>query len=319
MFIKNKYILFLVIFSLLSFQSIGYDLYAHSVIHHFNYEKITYVFTLFNDGFIIPRYGLLSYFYEFSRNLGVPLGWLALVLVYVPVFSLSKISINYSYRINRIIHTILGMTLMVLIYFYSAMSLVIIWILALILTGNRFFLIGSTFHPAGFLLGLLYSIMFPNRIKNLIIFLIPFILMAILSFININNLISLEFINGENIKHSVEIGLIRELIIFVFENKPLEFSLGIIIFIVGFLSKGLLRSYVFPIKFQRKNIPQTGYILILVIPYTILMMNSLMRDGESLFLSIMQLKYSDNIYITWMNFGARDFVGSFHGVNNERF
>lgn len=316
---KNKYIIILIIFSLFSFQSIGYDLYAHSVIHHFNYEKITYVFTLFNEDFIIPRYGLLSYLYEFSRYIGIPIGWIALALVYVPVFTLSKITINYNYHVNRIIYTILGIILMVLIYFYSAMSLVIIWFLALILTRNKIFLIGTTFHPAGFLLGLLYAIIFSNRLKNLIIFIFPFAIMAFLSYLNYKNFLTLEFIDSENKNYSVEISLILELIKFILENKPLELSIGIIIFVFGFLCKRLINSHVFFVDFQKKIISQKGYILILVIPYLILMMNSIIRDGDSLFLSIMQFKYSDNIYITWFNFGERDYVGSFHGVNNERF
>jgi hypothetical protein len=319
MYFKNKYALLLWVFSLLSFESIGYDIYAHSIIHHFNDEKITYTFSLFIDNFIIPRYGLLSYIYEFSRNFGIPLGWVALILVYIPVLSLSKIVFNFSYLKNKIIYTIMAMMLMVLIYFYSALSLVIIWILALILTGNRFFLIGSTFHPAGFLIGLLYVILFPKIIKNIITFLAPISLMAIISFLNFHNYISLEFIDVSNIKHRIEIDIILGFIILILESKPLEFSALVIIILLSYLSKSIIINNVIVFKNQKKGVLQSSYILILVISYSILMLNSLLRDRDSLFLSIIKFNFSDNIYITWLNFGERDFVGSFSGVNNERF
>lgn len=319
MIIKNKYFLLIWIFSLLSFQSIGYDIYAHSLFHHYNYEKITYLSSFFFDEFLIPRYGLLSYIYEFFRNLGIPIGWVALLLIYIPVLSISKVSFNFAYRTNRLIFTTISLMIMGLIYFYSAMSLVIIWFLALFLTSKRFFLIGTMFHPAGFALGIFYVFLYTNRIKNLLILFAPIFFMLILSWLNINDYISLEFIDINNVRFNVELKILWDLFDFLLTNKPIEFSILLLVLFWGFFSRRTLISGEFIIKKNKNRISDPVYLFIFLLLYFILMLNSLLREGDSLFSSIINIKYSDNIYITWFNFGEREFVGTFIGVNNERF
>jgi hypothetical protein len=315
---KSKVYILLSVFFLLSFNSIGYDLYAHSLFHYFNYEKITYSYTLFIEYLIIPRYGLLSFIYEFFRDLGIPTGWVALFLVYIPMSQLSNVTFNFVSRKNKIIYTAIAMVLMVLIYFYSALSLVIIWIVACILTGNRLLLIGASFHPAGLILGFFYAVIFPGRLKNFIILLAPILLIALLSFFRSIDLISLTFINVDNIKFDIQIGNILDLLFYVFENKPTESTFLLIIFLISWLNGLRFEKYVIRNSYRQRRFSDSSYRFFLIIPFFILMANSIIREKDSLFLSILKIECSDNVYITWLDFGERDFVGTFNGINNER-
>jgi hypothetical protein len=250
--------------------------------------------------------------------MGVPTGWVALLLAYVPVWQISKVAFNFDSRKNKIIHTAIAMLMMVLVYFYSALSLVVLWILACMLTGNRFLLIGASFHPAGFILGFFYSVIFPGRLRNFIYLLSAIILMAILSFFRSIDLISFVFIDNQNIKFNIQLDMIWELLVYVFDNKPTEAAALLSLLFLGWLNwRSFGKSVIGAIHCQRRN-SESSYGLLLAIPFVLLMANSLIREKDSLFLSIIKMEYSDNIYITWLDFGSRDFVGTFDGVNNDR-
>jgi hypothetical protein len=290
---KNRLKIFLFILFIISMSSTGYDLYAHSIMYYFSSEFTTHSYIFFYDDLVLPRYFLLSYIYGFSRNLGIPIGWVAVVLCFIPSFKIlaSNGIINFKFK------GILNLIILILVYFYSGLSLALLWLLAYFVTGKRFYLIGGLFHPVGIILVAMALMFNKKKITSSFIFILMLISFLSASFVFLKFNIFSNIIDVENIKFIVNFKSLIEIIIYTYESKSNEIH-GLIIFVIIFMFKnpsGNIFSNMAS-KINYKIIMQTAMFLILL--------NSFTRDYNSLLCSAVYCKASDAIYVTWFDFGG---------------
>jgi len=101
-------------------NSLGFDFYSH-VVAFSNYEELPKIYKnyRFQDQYV-PRYLLLSVFYELMARLGIPLGYVIVTLLIVPsVLLFGKKSLIYRLGTGNIFFLIyLFISLFLLLLFY---------------------------------------------------------------------------------------------------------------------------------------------------------------------------------------------------------
>ena len=304
--------IFLLILFIISTSSTGYDLYAHSAMYYFSAEFQTHSYIIFYDNLVLPRYFLLSYIYAFSSNIGIPIGWVAVGLCVIP--SVKILAGNH--RINFKFKGILNLIVLILVYYYSGLTLVLLWLFAYFLTGNRFYLIGGLFHPVGVVLVMIALIVDKNKIRSFSIFLLMLFSLVVTAFLFTKFNIFDNIIDLENIKIKVNFESLIEIILHVFEKKPNEISgliLTAIILIFNRLWSKTSGNIIFNMasKINYKKITQVGLLVIFL--------NSFSREYNSLICSAVYCDITDAIYVTWYDFGGVTPNLSFINVFNSRF
>ena len=304
---------------LVSMQSTGYDIYAHSLIYYFNFEKITHSYTFFESELVFPRYILLSIVYEATRNISIPLGWVACFLVFWPTYNILKTFGTWRLMFEQPRYTLLFFICVNLIYFYSALSLTILWLSAFLITKRVHFIAGSFFHPIGVALGLFTLIVSDKKWKGFLYYIFTLSVIVIIMHVNSVYYNTMESIDADNIKIAVDINNISEIISYAYSQKLIEVNLLCLIILSiayrKFFIKKRRRVY-FKIS---KKINTVCSIFLFSLFYSTITINAFTRDINSLFLSTLTLKMSDIIYITWFDFGFRD--GNLHvwSVDDSRF
>ena len=95
-YVDSKYLICIILMSLPLSNSLGFDFYSH-VVAFSNYEELPKIYKnyRFQDQYV-PRYLLLSVFYELMARLGIPLGYVIVTLLIVPsVLLFGKKSLIY--------------------------------------------------------------------------------------------------------------------------------------------------------------------------------------------------------------------------------
>ena len=317
---KKKWQVFSICLFLLSVQSTGYDIYAHSLIYYFNFEKITHSYLVFDSDILFPRYGLLSIVYELTRNLGMAMGWVVCYLVFLPLYNIINKFGSWEVIFERPLYSIISLTCIILIYFYSGLSLVVLWLLAFLVTGRVFFIAGSFFHPVGVFLGLCTLFLSPKRWVAICYYL--FLSSLLMVFMSVNSCCYniMESINSDNVKLDINFNNLTELFFYSYEYKANEMNLLFLTLILIILfknyTKSKYRKFSKIFGMRAKSIYIKSIVSVLFLAITL---NVFVRDVNSLLLSILTFNLNDSIYITWFDFGLRNRDLDVWRVNDSRY
>lgn len=315
-FNKQKILTKFLVFCFLLVESTGFDFYAHSVIYYYNNIQITHSYSILENFITLPRYGILSSIYEFVSSIGLPIGLIVSILIFLPINSIvNKFNFSNKKKIKLEL-IILVLFISVLIFFYSGLSISILYILSFLITKNKFYLIGVFFHPVTiFIFPILTIIMFNRRTKFLV--LIFYIIFILYCYIFTKYLLQTCF-NNEIVKFYIDSDNIMDLLSYTYELKPNEINLMIIISFLFLLiannSKNILTKIV---KSFNKNIFYLKHLNIILLSSLIfLQLYFNLKDRATFFNSF--LSNNKVVYITWFDFGSKDFKASFETLSDQR-
>ena len=125
---------------------IGFDIFFHVFSYQPSIEfgsSLNRSHNLF--GFTLPRYFFLSYIYYLCSYVGLPVFFMIVILVSYPLYSI-VIAMKYKKRGLFVIDFLTLIFCFLLVVFYSALSLSLLWFIAFILTRKKIFSFGF-FHP----------------------------------------------------------------------------------------------------------------------------------------------------------------------------
>lgn len=301
-------------FLMLASISMGFDLYAHGVIFYF-YEYILNPADLLFNEIVLPRYLLLSYIFEITRRLGIPLGVVSLILIVYPTYNIAATISRINNTNLNIINSGIIMVVFLLSFFYSGLSLTLLWLIALLITKKKIFLMGALFHPVGLVLVTIFILV--TRI-----FLFRYFFMLFIFFITLYMLTAQSFFTSSkliNVRTNLNLNL-NDLIIIgerVFESKINEIiGLGVIL-ICAFVTRTKLKFLIYNLNniYIKKIYILTGVFLLLIFVNLLFVI----KDSHSLLIDIFQFNISDPIYATWFDWGERDLADSFQSLYNKRY
>lgn len=317
--VKSNNLLYLkfLILNLFLLETTGFDFYSHSTIHYFFNEQITHSYALFSSKIILPRYGLLSSIYEIFSRVGIPLGYIILILIFLPL----NLIINYIFNQNNNSKLNLSSLLFIiflsyLILFYSALSLAILYIIAFVLSKKKFYLFGTFFHPVSIFLAPLI-LFFILKKYQYFIYMIFYMIFFYYCYLFTKYDIQTAF-NGDNIKLYIEKEVFFEIIEYTYIYKSDQInSLLIFIFIfILFRKKGKsifnFIVKILNIKFITLRSLNVFILFFIIVINIVLYYNSRSNLYNSLF------KNNDVIYVSWFDFGTKDYIDSFDKLNNNR-
>jgi len=295
------------------FQTEGFDLYHHTTSYYFDYP-INRGHTL-GEFAIIPRYLLLSDILIFFRMAGLPLGWVILGLCVYPAYQIGASSTFRYLRLKpggRLIY----FAVFTLSLFYSGASLAILWVLAYFFTRKSVFLLGLAFHPVGYLITismivLVRSIKFTAQIgifaalyfgfcyyRTLYNFPVGYIDTPVFANITLQNIVTLlEFTISRKTNELIVFG-------FLVAIAPLV------------VRKNRIKSW------QTIQSANNDVIATLIYLYSFLLLlfvlTILVIGKNTLFSYLITLQAPLPVYVTWLDFGAPNFSGSFNTLLQMR-
>jgi len=273
---------------LVSFQSYGYDIYAHMLMYGFSDSSGDFYYKLDNFNLYIPRYLFLSNIYSLAYSLELPMLLIPIFLLSIPYWEILKR--NNDNSTSLIIFIILG-------YFFSGVSLVTIYIYAYFKSGKNYLLLGGFFHPIGFLLVPLILIKELNS-KNVFFIFIFLALTIIFGSYSFNeNIHEIKKINSENLYHYL--GLVEGKL----KSMPV---LGALMFSI--ISYFVARK----IKLLGKMINILPYGLIFL-----LFINSASRQNDSIIKDFLNLTVTE-VFSVSVDFGYGERFG-YQKYNSMRF
>lgn len=301
-------------FLMLSSISMGFDLYGHGVIFYF-YEHILNPTDLLFGEIALPRYLSLSYIYEITRRFGIPLGIVVLILVVYPSYHIAcKISRNNIRKINIVDFFVIAGVLS-LSLFYSGLSLMLLWLAALVLTKKKIFLLGGFFHPVGLVLMTLFILItrmyFVRYFVIMTIFILAFYLFTVQGFFTSSKYSDVRFDLTLNL---FDLTLVLEKVI---ESKINEII--VLIFILIFLSIARSKLKFLINSLRGLFINRVYAISILFVIVIVVNVFFVVEGRHSLLIDTVQFNISDPIYATWFDWGGRDLDDSFKSLYNKRY
>ena len=286
--------------------STGFDFYSHAVAYYF-YDTLLYQADLLFGEVILPRYWLLSYFYEVSSRIGIPIGYVSLVLIVFPIYTLvadTESGVDYkgaeSYSLVELFSFLL---LLIISFFYSGASLVSLWFIALLKTKKPIFLLGSLLHPIGILLFGVGSLIIK---KNLFIrFILVLVICIVFFYISTYwSLFTSSTINTP--RFEIEFNNLVTLFNFAIDKKSNEIIGVAIIVILFVLSKGALMNKMNIFQQMRMSKHHSNLILF---SFTVVIL-SIMLNKNSLIKSLRTADIHDVIYIAWFDWGEKDIINT---------
>lgn len=319
MIITNSRLILLkfLIINLFLLETTGFDFYSHSTIHYFFNEQITHSYALFDSLIILPRYGLLSSLYEFSSRLGLPLGYLALALIYPPV----NVILNFIFK-NKIFGTIsvkdMGLIFFVcyLVLFYSGLSLSALYILAYLVSMNKLFLVGTFFHPISiFICPILFFFILKKR--EFLNYLTLFFAFLLYCFLLTKYELQTSF-KSEIIKLYIEKDVFFELVEYSYNQKSDQINLLLCFLLISFFFRNKAKS-IFVVLSKLSTLPICRIkhinvaLFFFIFSFTIIFTyKGRPNFYNSLFVS------NDVMYVSWLDFGQKEYIESFEKLNSIR-
>lgn len=300
-------ILFFALLLLLS-NSTGFDMYGHSSTYYF-YNELHGIYYNFFDLLIIPRYFLLSYVYEFFSRMDILLGYVFIFLALYPlsiiVKSIDNQSINGKIYITEFAILFISY---VAVFFYSGLSLALLWGLAYFVSGKKHFLIGMLFHPMGVVLYLLITI-FSNKLK---IKFIVFTFILFILFVLIDAYVLEIFYCGKQIDNAnVHINL-RSLDMALLKAKS-KLTEVVILFI-------LMASYVIFKNMKINFVIHLKYCIVALVMFSTFIV--FYMSGKNTLLNAVFIKNNISnyaIYNTWFDFRDRKYIISYDQMFESRY
>lgn len=129
-------------------MTLGFDFVSHAIEHYFyegGYQQKRDIF-----GVSLPRYLGLTELYHISRFIGIPIGFVYLSLLFVPLW-LSIKKIIEKHTVLLIDYILLILTIFISIR-YSATGITFLYFVSFIVLRKKYFLLGSVLHPIGLLM-----------------------------------------------------------------------------------------------------------------------------------------------------------------------
>jgi hypothetical protein len=303
--------------------STGFDFYAHSVSYYFFDEVINQSDLIFGR-IVQPRYMLLSFIYEAFSRAGIPLGFVSTFLLIYPIYNIviflnkqriKKINSHYSLYQIFIISFLFYSSIL-----YSALSLVLLWLLAFALTRRKIFLLGGLFHPIGVIFTIIALVFISKKTLFKFIFGL-FLFYFILYFFTINQIFT--SVEMENIRFRID-GNFISLLHQIFDRKMNELLQLTIIGSLLWLSfreakVGKLHNL---IKYSigiggRIFIRRIFFNTSLVILYFIFYIY--MLGKPSLVNNLIDFNINNVIYISWFDFGSKEISVGYSDLYDERY
>lgn len=310
----SKQALFYSIISVLFFStsSTGFDAYSHCISYYFYDQSINSSYLIFNE-IVIPRYILLSYIYEISSRAGIPLGYVCSWLICYPIYQITIAICNdkpyHKKKEFSVLECLLFVFMFILSFFYSGLSLVLLWFIALFKTKKNIFLIGGLFHPVGVLLYIVGTARYTIKFNILLIsFFVCFYVLSKYSIFTSSG--------SELVKYNITYSNFLDLLFLVFDKKKIEVIAGILL-IFSFYIFSHIRLFVAinildKIFFHRRYV-NIGAIAMLLLFFII------MIDRPSLINAILTTNINDVIYAAWFDWGDKDLPDQFITLYLKRY
>lgn len=290
-------------------QTTGFDLYSHAISYYYYEQSINHSYLFFNQ-IVLPRYSLLSIFYEFASRIGVPVALFAFILTSIANYLILKTIL----RSNRLyIYDLFLINIVIILnLFYSGLSLVLLFLLAYIKTKKTPLILGSLFHPVGILL--FFPLIIIN--KKLFSYLIIITLFTIFLFYSAE----IELLYGQvhdSFEKTISIDTLQQDLAEAYERKKQEILAGITFIAVAVLFRGKTTRKIFFFlnkKIKLKNI-KTGATAMSL--FLALYMG--LKPSPNLLKSIISFDINEVIYVAWFDFGQRDSNMSHAQLYSERY
>jgi hypothetical protein len=290
-------------------NSTGFDFYGHSVSYYYFNETLNHSDILFT-GIVQPRYLLLSLVYEMASRIGIPLGYIALVLLLIPVYIISRNIVSKYNKKGREYFSLYQAGILILLLFpsiwYSSLSLVVLWISAFIVTREKKYLIGSLFHPIGILMALI--VLFFTSRRDLIYYIGALLLFYFVLYV-LTTFQLLSAVSFDNIRFGSDKNIL-ELMELSFVKKSNEFFLiAIVIGLTWILQRESKKVTSLKLVNSLMGIGNRIFLtkkifnLFLVLFYFIFLLY--MMGKPTLIYSLLTLHINDVIYASWFDWGEK--------------
>lgn len=288
-------------------NSLGFDMYHHVSAYYFYDVKAERSYN-FYDLLSLPRYFFLSYVYGLSSWAGIPIGYTVLTLCLFPwnsiIFSVQKLSEKGRVRNVDIITLALST---VTIFFYSGLSLSLLWLLAYIYTGKRVFLTGAFFHPVGLVLFVI--LILGLQLRNLKDILIPLVLFFTIFTLETHIFQLSPYSNLE--EYSVKFENLKDLLQYAdkIQSKTTEIAILILILILPLLRIKVLYRHSFRLDW-----------IFALMCFSIFAVAVYMSYKPSLLFYLSSYNVSNYaVYAAWFDFGLRDLSVDHVEIYNSRY
>ena len=313
-FHKQSLFCALVGFLLFSTNSTGFDFYSHSASYYYYDRLINHADLLF-EVIVLPRYMLLSYIYEVFSRVGLPLGIVASFLITFPIYNINKeIFINgLSKKTNS--YSLVDIAVMLLCFlfcfYYSGLSLVLLWFIALLRTKNPIFLLGAGYHPVGVILYYV-GVLFARKHFLKLSFYLCLLLFLFYLFSTYSMFTSSS---SGNIRFHINLSSLSNIFAEVYRRKMQEISLLFFVAIFSFLGKGkfIIAINVFSKIYIHKYIYNLG--LIAMVSFFVFVT----LGKPTLMNSLLTLNYNQVIYASWFDWGGKDLSISYFELYKSRY
>ncbi|WP_146447251.1 hypothetical protein [Vibrio cyclitrophicus] len=308
---KNKLTAFymsLLSIAMIMNNSIGFDIYWHATSYYY-YDEFWNYSDLFFEYFTTPRYLLLSYIYEISSRLGVPVAITVSLLVAIPVYYFFSRQDSLT-----VVDVCCGILLLLISFFYSGLSLSLIWGLALIKTKNRCFYLGAFFHPGAIIIFAIITLYlgFEYILRYLVYICIFFLFIFLM---NLGGFFYSSYSIPEMLRYDIKVENISTFVIKVIDKKSNEIGfVGLVVFVMLF-SKAVLYDKLNVILSAR-----VSYLFLYAPSLTLtLLVTFLMSDKVTFFSSVFSGDVNDVIYISWFDWLNRSYNNEFYYVFSLRY
>lgn len=282
--------------------STGFDFYSHAVAYYF-YDMLLYNADLLLGNVVLPRYWLLSYLYEITSRIGIPIGFVALSLIVIPVYSIVS-SHDFTGDENdftsySLVEFSSFLLLIIISFFYSGASLVSLWFIALLKTKKSIFLVGGLFHPIGIILFGIGSLIINYKvfIRFVILFLLVMSLFYVCTYLSLFTSSTVQ-----SPRFEISLDNVGALLEFAIDKKGKEIIGVTIVAFLFVLSKGVLIKKINIL--EQIKIPKMYCNLILLLFVLVIVL--FMANKNSLIKSIRTFSLHDVIYIAWFDWGHKD-------------
>ncbi|MCF6439043.1 hypothetical protein L1077_06340 [Pseudoalteromonas luteoviolacea] len=300
-FDKNGLFFSVVAFFLFACNSTGFDFYSHSVSYYF-YDSIINSSDLLFGHVVLPRYLMLSYLYEITSRVGIPVGWISAMLITYPIYNVAKILFKSSQHNNGdkcsvYVCVLIGSSFL-LAFFYSGLSLVLLWFLSYLVTKKKVFLIGGLLHPVGIII-FLFGLLFLKKDFLRFVFMLTLTLMLFYVSSKFNLLTAASY---ENFRYELTLDSLSTTLSLVFEKKQTELMGLVVILLLSFFAKAkfLASINVLARVYIHKNLLKSSSIFLCVLFFFA------MIGSPTLINSFLHFSYNDVIYAAWFDWGAKD-------------
>ena len=309
--IKKANILAAVISSFFTLGTFGYDFYSHVLLFEFNEQQIDNSYKIF-ELLILPRYGLLSFIYEIITRIGIPLGYAAFLLIYIPIKEIIKAQIP---NINRIQtkNIFLLIFLCYLSTYYSALTLVSLYTIGYLVSNKKLLLAGLFFHPVGIFMIIPSILLFFSNKKQKFQIIKASIFFFSISFI----FQKIGFFNSitENIRFHLRWSSFKDILIYSFSNKLPQ------IIIIGVMAFSLKYWYFVKKPFHFKGSKfKANFSSILILTFILhgaINFQICLNDKNNVYTSFFE-KY-ELVKLAWIELGPRETKQSFYSLDYERW